>query len=261
MKIIKTYLKSKQDQFARHPFFQRLEQVSELANFNGFVKHLAFWPMAFQDILRLNEERMSDEYLHKVARHHRLEDSGHDRWYINDIIYLDPENRTSDYYFELLFDSHYTQTRDASYSILSEVFTLTDDRLRIILLLTLESSGHVFFEKTAAKVNSTNQDADNHLQYFSTSHLDVEKAHEVFEEAMEQELFVMKLPDDLRKEAVVMIDRVYDAFDLMFNGLVLTMDEYIQGKDNKTSKNAPVGMDSDQIGRVANKVKTTIAEK
>lgn len=233
MKTIKTYIKSKQDEFKQHEFFKKLEQMNDVDEFNGFVNHLAFWPMAFQDILRLNEDRMTDEYLGKVARHHRQEDTGHERWYISDINFLDTTSHTKNYYFELLFNNEHTETRDASYAILSEVFKLTDDRLRVILLLTLESSGHIFFEKTAAKVRSTSAELDSTLQYFSTHHLEVEQAHEVFEDAMEAELYSIILPEDVRREAINMIDRVYDAFSLMFNGLVDTIDEYAKNKQDK----------------------------
>lgn len=236
MKTVNTYIQSKQNEFQQHPFFNYLDKMTEIDEFNGFVKSLAFWPMAFQDILRINEARMTDKYLHKVARHHRMEDAGHERWYLSDMNHLDTSVQTNSNSFDALFDRKRTKTRDASYAILSEVFKLTDDRLRVILLLTLESSGHIFFEKTAAKVRQTDISEDSQLKYFSTHHLEVELAHAVFEESMEKELFSIVLPEDVRREALHLIDRVYDAFNLMFDGLVESINEYEKAKAKNDEK-------------------------
>jgi hypothetical protein len=47
----------------------------------------------------------------------------------------------------------------------------------------------------------------------------VEQQHEVFEEEMERRLRNIELPDDLRVQAIALVDRAYAAFDLMLQGL------------------------------------------
>ena len=91
---------------------------------------------------------------------------------------IDPTTRD----FGWLFGRYNTVTRDASYSLVSEVFHATDDGVRIVLLLTLESAGHIFFERIAAYLERNGHPAG--LQYFSSKHLDVERNHQLLEEEM-----------------------------------------------------------------------------
>jgi hypothetical protein len=60
---------------------------------------------------------------------------------------------------------------------------------------------------------------DRKLKYFSRSHLNVELAHALFDEEMERALFAKPLPAVVRRDAIQMVDRCYDAFDKMFDGL------------------------------------------
>jgi hypothetical protein len=222
MKTIQAYIDSKQYEFMNHPFFKVLEELNTLDEINYFVPELTFWAMTFQDILRLNEERVSSPYLKKVARHHRLEDAGHEKWFLHDKSYmssLGPKEISQRHDVSWLYSQDLQATRDAAYAIVSEIYKIEDEYLNIALLLTLESSGHVFFEKVANQVKKTGE--DDNLLYFSSSHLDVEMAHALFEEEMEKKLFEKALPIETRREALKMIDRCYDAFNLMFDGLIL----------------------------------------
>jgi hypothetical protein len=150
--------------------------------------------------------------LRRIARHHRAEDRGHEAWFLDDLAELDPSPRD----YRWLFGRHHAQTRDAAYSLVSEVYRVNDDYLRIILLLTLESAGHVFFEKLATFV-ALHPEGD-HLRYFSHFHLGVEKEHSLFEAELSKPLERV-LPVALQAEAVAMIDRCYEAFKLLFAGL------------------------------------------
>src|SRR5690606_33487722 len=115
------------------------------------------------------------------ARHHRLEDAGHEKWFLHDKKYIgklshEPACNKNDVAW--LYGKESQLTRDAAYSIMAEIYKADDEMLNIILLLTLESSGHVFFEKVVKQVKKTGQ--DKNLKYFSSSHLEVEMAHALF---------------------------------------------------------------------------------
>lgn len=229
MKIIQDYIDSKQQEFMNHPFFEILEQLKSLKELSYFVPELTFWAMTFQDILRINEERVSDPYLKKVARHHRLEDAGHEKWFLQDKKYMgainiDSSCNTND--VSWLYSKETQLTRDAAYAILAEIYKANDEILNIILLLTIESSGHVFFEKVARQARKTGE--DRNLKYFSSSHLEVEMAHAIFEEEMEHSLFSRKIPVHTRREALKMIDRCYGAFNQMFDGLIVACTQRLE---------------------------------
>jgi hypothetical protein len=217
MKTIQAYIDSKQSEFMNHPFFNVLEQLDSLEEISYFVPELTFWAMTFQDILRINEERVKDPLLKKIARHHRLEDAGHEKWFLSDKKYICKNNDKDDVAW--LYSKDSQLIRDAAYAIMAETFKVDDEILNIAMLLTLESSGHVFFEKVVKQVKKAGE--DQNLQYFSSSHLEVELAHALFEEEMERKLFERRLPISTRRDALKMVDSCYDAFNKMFDGLII----------------------------------------
>lgn len=229
MKTIQTYIDSKQSEFMNHPFFEVLEQLNSLEEISYFVPELTFWAMTFQDILRINEERVKDPFLKKVARHHRLEDAGHEKWFLSDKKYMgdiSSDNSCNRDDIVALYSKESQPVRDAAYAIMSEIYSLKEEILNVVLLLTLESSGHVFFQKVVEQVKKTGE--DKNLKYFSSSHLEVEMAHALFEEEMERQVFERKLSIPSRRTALKMIDRCYDAFSKMFDGLILACNKRLE---------------------------------
>lgn len=237
MKAIEAYIESKQNEFIDHPFFEKLEQLNNLEEINYFVPELTFWAMTFQDILRINEEKVSDPYLKKIARHHRMEDAGHEKWFLHDKKYLSEltqDGNKDDVAW--LYGKELQLTRDAAYAILAEIYKIDDELLNVVLLLTLESSGHVFFEKVANQVKKAG--GDDALKYFSSSHLEVEMAHAIFEEEMESKLYERKVSINTRREALKMIDRCYDAFYKMFDGLIIACNNRLELAQERKAPNA-----------------------
>ncbi len=228
MKAIQDYIDSKQQEFMNHPFFEILSQFNELEQINYFVPELTFWAMTFQDILRINEEKVSDPYLKKIARHHRLEDAGHEKWFLQDKKYMAAASTDKSPTNEVtwLYSKENQLIRDAAYGIMAEIYKSDDEILNIALLLTIESSGHVFFEKVANQVKKTGE--DKNLRYFSSSHLEVEMAHALFEDEMERKLYERPIAIDVRRNALKMIDRCYDAFNKMFDGLIIACNRKVE---------------------------------
>jgi hypothetical protein len=179
----------------------------------SFAPDLTFWVMAFQDILRLNAKLTQDPTIRKIVRHHRAEDLGHERWFLDDLAAMQvpaPDVRW-------LFGERHSSTRDAAYALMSEVYRTTDDRMRLVLVKTLESAGHVFFGRIAAAVEKAGW--TKMLKYFSFSHLEVEKNHEVFEEEISRTVSGIKLAPKARAEAKQLVDRCYAAFTAMFDAI------------------------------------------
>ncbi len=244
MKAIQSYLETKEEEFKNHPFFDVLQQLNSIEEIGYFVPELTFWAMTFQDILRINEERVTDPYLKKVARHHRMEDAGHDRWFMHDKKYMEAaSNGTIGSHDDItwLYSKEMRLARDAAYAILAEVYKADDENLNIVLLLTIESSGHVFFDKVVDQVKKTGE--DKNLKYFSSSHLEVELAHALYEDAMEKTLFSIELSVEVRREAVQLIDRCYEAFSKLFDGLIIACTrrvELAKQRELQNAANSPV---------------------
>jgi hypothetical protein len=212
MRAVLNHIAERQSRFAAHHVFDGLQQDGPLEQVLAFAPRLAFWVMSFQDVLRLNAQRMQDPELAMLMLRHRQEERGHDHWFFEDAAQLmgRPFNLTEPW------GRPHEATRDASYAILAEAMRPLDDRLRIILVLTLESTSHAFFSRTANLPQTLSQGTS--LKYFSNHHMEAEEQHEVFEEQMEAMLRGMELTPELRAEAIALVDRVYAAFHSMFDG-------------------------------------------
>jgi hypothetical protein len=216
MKALEAYVSKRQAQFHEHPFFAEERLGSSLSGVTSFAADLTFWVMAFQDILRVNAALTRDEQIRRIVRHHRAEDAGHDRWFLDDLASMQvpaPDVRW-------LFGERHAPTRDAAYALMAEVYRATDDRLRLVLVKTLESAGHVFFGRVAAAVERAGW--TKALKYFSFSHLEVEKNHEVFEQQIAKIVSGIKLEPKARVEAKQLVDRCYAAFGAMFDAICQT---------------------------------------
>lgn len=212
MRAVLKHISEQQSRFAEHRVFSGLQQDGTLEQVLAFAPRLAFWVMSFQDVLRLNAQRMKNPELAMLMLRHRQEERGHDHWFFEDAAQLmgRPLSLTEPW------SRAHESTRDASYAILAEALRPLDDRLRIVLVLTLESTSHAFFSHTANLRQTLSH--GQRLKYFSNHHMEAEERHEVFEEQMESMLLGLELSPELRAEAIALVDRVYAAFHSMFDG-------------------------------------------
>jgi hypothetical protein len=123
--------------------------------------------------------------------------------------------------------------------LVSECYRATDDRMRLVLVKTLESAGHIFFGKVAAAVEKAGW--TKLLKYFSFSHLEVEKSHEVFEAEIAKTVSAIRLEPKARAEAKALVDRCYLAFTTMFDALCAASDQKSAGNSAGMSAGMSAG--------------------
>ena len=205
-------IEARQGQFSTLPFFKFLEQGSRIEDANTFVSGLAFFILAFQDMLRINEAQIADPVLLPIAQHHRQEDLGHDIWFLHDIQKLDADCSAA-----MLFGERSVQTRDTSYAIASEIYRASDDRIRLVIPLVLEAAGHVFFSRAYHFFNRAGY--TEQLKYFSKEHFQAELDHEMFDHEISQRLQSVHLTDELKQEASDVVDRIFTALIAMVSTL------------------------------------------
>ncbi|HZH79552.1 MAG TPA: hypothetical protein VEY88_26255 [Archangium sp.] len=217
MKAVLQHISDCQARFAEHRFFDEFRQERPLEQALAFAPRLSFWVMCFQDVLRLNAQRVQDPELAMLMLRHRSEERDHDNWFFEDVATLTGAPLT----VHTPWSRAHESTRDASFALVAEVLRPMDDRLRMVLVLGLEATSHVFFTRASnlAKAAAAGSESKLKLKYFSDHHMEAEEQHEVFEEQMEAYLRGIELTPALREEACQMVDRIFAAFEAMFEGM------------------------------------------
>lgn len=210
MTFLSAYFNCKESEFAEHSFLQTLNNSQSIGTLIPYAQSMALWVMAFQDLLAINSDRMECPELLRLVEQHRREDSGHDRWFIQDIKILTGSEPS----LKSTYSREAQSARRATYAILAEAAQLTTDYERIIFLLTLESAAHVFFDQVAAFVDRVGY--GQKLKYFSGVHLDAEEGHECLHGGLEAYAETLELSFAQWQSVFGMIDRIYSAFDTMF---------------------------------------------
>lgn len=213
MEMVLAYMEEQSGRLSDHPFFARMYNDDPLPTVLGALSVTAFYVMAFQDILRINASRVSEPGLRKIARHHLGEDSGHDKWFLHDLRII----RGSLINLEEVFEEDHRATREMTYALLTETMTERPDIERIALIQTLEAAGHAFFPQIVAYLARNSAGAE--FKYFSQSHLDVEKSHEIVEQRMQRALASIELSAEARQRCFSLVDRCFDAFVAMFDAV------------------------------------------
>ncbi len=202
--------------FERQPFFQRLELTETIEHARAFAPGLTFFVMAFQDMLRLNERNVTDPKLRAIAHHHRMEDMGHDSWFLHDMAALGTERDV-----RWLFGPEHETTRDTAYQLVAEAFRADDDHVRIVLPLVLEATGGVFFSRVPGYLERAGCTLP--VKYFSRRHEQVERAHSMFEAELMGTLHAIELTPVQREAASALVDRAFAAMTRMVTDLEARM--------------------------------------
>ncbi|WP_066936572.1 hypothetical protein [Microtetraspora fusca] len=216
MEMVLRYMEDQSDRLTGHPFFVRMNNDDPLPTVLGALYVTAFYVMAFQDILRINASGVNDPALRKIARHHLGEDSGHDKWFLHDLRAI----RGSILDLEEVFDEGHRATREMAYALLTETMIERPDIERIVLIHTLEAAGQAFFPQIVAYL--ARNEAGAGFKYFSQSHLDVEKSHEIVEQKMQRILASIELSAEARQRCLSLVDRCFDAFVALFDAVELS---------------------------------------
>ena len=200
------YLTTRNNFFAKTPLFDKLSQPWHGFEEAGFF---AYWIFTFQDILRLNLEKIHDADLKEVFTQHQLEDSGHDLWYIHDLSLLGIDLDIS-----TLYNVKNYKIRRAVNEIISLTLQDIEDIERVILVEALEESSHTLFEHTSKYISGFEQ-ADK-LKFFSKHHLAAEENHEFRNAKIMDKIFNLELTNTKRASLQNIIDKVYIIFETIF---------------------------------------------
>jgi hypothetical protein len=214
VRTLQRYIEAKQQQFARHPFFGRLEKLESLPQLRAVASSVAYWVLNYQDFLRLNEDRVEDPAVRKIVRAHRAEEAGHEKWFTDDLAVLNADQQMD---ARGLFGSNYTPARDATHALLAEVYRARGDAERLAMLLVCEATSAVFFEKMDAQLRLTG--LNQGLKFFSGAHPEAERHHHAFDHGLESVMDTFTLAGQARTSAFALVDRAFAAFAQLHDGM------------------------------------------
>jgi hypothetical protein len=214
MELVRAYIQNKQRQFMQIPFFRWMRHGESADIALRLFHKLSFFVMSFQDMLRLNEARFQNPELQAIARHHREEDTNHEQWFLSDLLAIHGELPD----VRALFAKESIATREAAYTLVSEIYRAEDDYARLAILFVLESTGHVFFRNVVDYLERYG--CRLKLRYFAREHLGVELDHELFEDDVHTALDRIRLLPEQEKAILKLVDRGFEAIATMLDALV-----------------------------------------
>jgi hypothetical protein len=189
-----------------HPFFAALKPEPDLKRAMAFAQPAAFWVFTFQDILRLNAELACDPAIQALLRQHQSEDAGHEEWFLEDLERIFGSAPT---HVRWLFSSENYGIRASSFALAGEVFRVSDDRLRLVLVEALERAAGFFFGRAARYLAESGHTTK--LKYFGGMHITAEAGHEIHDQEA-RDLLSIVLPPELQGDAEALVDRMFKAF-------------------------------------------------
>jgi hypothetical protein len=213
MLTLRKIIESHHKELAKHRLFALLQATRASEPVAHLSRALSFWPMAFQDVLRLNAQYLKGTELEHFGAYERDENAEHDNWFLHDLKVLDQDEPQ----LGELFGPEFQPLRDACYTLLAEVHRAQSPAQRVAFLLALEPTGRAFFEQMSAAVDRLCGDLP--LRYFARSHLTQSGEYDLFSESIQAETARLALSEKELAESTQMVKRVYETFDALFNYL------------------------------------------
>jgi hypothetical protein len=204
------------DALKQHPFLLRLEDSADIGQLRALLGGMAFFTLAFQDMLRVAREQCTDPTLVEVARTLELGDKGHDAWYLEDLDGLGVPLSVG-----WLFSQQHAVARDVSYALISELISQTDDRARLAIMLSLESSAREFFKRVPGFAERAG--VRQELKYFGPRHLEAEEAHEVFDREHHDDWSVIEVEDEAVPGVLRAVERTFQVLARLGDDLDVAM--------------------------------------
>ena len=213
---VEATIADKSKAIARHDFLARLATGASSVELLGILPRFSFFVFGFQDVLRIAHARATHPELKDILRSMVEGDSGHDRWYLEDLRALGIELP-----LELVFSRELAVGRDVAYTLIASILEAKEDYSRLSLILCLEAVAREFFLRVPAFAKRAG--ISQGLRYFGGEHLLAEKAHEVFEDTAQQALARMVIPDHARLPVEHVIEKTFASMTLFADDLFEAM--------------------------------------
>lgn len=232
MRQVLQLIHEREQEFAELPFFQFLKDTA-IDPYQRVVWFpcLAHFAMSFKD---LNNDVLRDESsssgIQLMLNQHALEDGSHWKWYLNDLktLGIDQEMRFTDF-LKFMWGDETLKTRQLSNNLVAMCRYQTDPMLRLVVVEAIEATGTPALSTMALVSEELRALTHKRYFYFSGHHVKVETGHiqsGMAHEDTEAFLLNITLTEDQKRQAVQLVEQVFDSFTECMDGLMKFAQKY-----------------------------------
>jgi len=183
----------------------------------SFVPCMAPFVMGFSDVNKyaLRDESSEDPIQHLINVHSQ-EDDHHWGMYLKDLRTLGLNMQMDlNGALRLLWGEDRQKTRQTIYSLMGLIENTTP-AVRMAVVEAIEATGDVAFSQFSALAHEFEKATGETLCYFGALHKDLESGHAMGTEDIEAKLEAIVLSPDMEREALGLVDQVFELFHQMF---------------------------------------------
>jgi hypothetical protein len=202
--------------FANLEYFRILEGPPQRSDVEIMARGLSFFVLSFQDMLRINANKVKDPAFAAIVSAQRNGDAGHDNWFLSDLKRLGIEPNV-----RWLFGKSHERTRDTAYEIISELHSAPDDCSRVVVGLVLEATSSEYFSRVHHFFAGLGL-VDGY-RFFGREHWQAEQGHDPLEGATRAQHEAITLSESSRQHALATAARVFRSVSHMCDDLAARM--------------------------------------
>lgn len=223
MKSVLDYIEQKKAELTQTPFLRFIEDSSiDPRKRFAFVPCLAPFVMGFKDLtLNILRDESSPDPIQQLINTHGGEEAHHFRMYLKDMrtLSMDPTMDMTDL-LRLLWGEHCKQTRQVVYELTSLALRHSDSLIRLALMEAIEGTADVSFDRFSVAAAEYEKQTGQRLHYFGMTHMHLEESHSINTDPVQDELAALKLSEAQEREALQVVNKVYELFGTMFTELL-----------------------------------------
>jgi hypothetical protein len=212
MKSVLDSIEAMTKAFANLEYFRILEGPPQRSDVEIMARGLSFFVLSFQDMLRINADKVKDPAFTAIVLAQRDGDAGHDNWFLSDLRRLGIEPNV-----RWLFGKSHERTRDTAYEIIAELHAAPDDCSRVVVGLVLEATSSEYFRRVHHFFAGLGL-VDGY-RFFGREHWQAEQGHDALEGASRAQLEAVTLSESTRQQALATAARVFRSVSHMCEDL------------------------------------------
>ncbi len=223
MKKILQLIDQKNEEFAKLPFFQFMEDESidprQKLAFSPVITPLA---LEFSKLCtQVFRQEAAGNRVQEIVNKHTQEEHFHWQWLLEDMgkMGTDYTMRFSDV-VRFLWSDH-TKVSRSMYSLFERYTRDADPVMRLIAIEVSEVTANVFFHSTKSAALQLQEMTGQEFRYYGMCHNHIENTHTLRTPEVTAYIQSIELTDDVRQRALELIDKSFDYFaDLVEEFLV-----------------------------------------